>query len=86
MQPETFTDYIIVRVVCLYEQEVEFRMRRTTSMKVLKREYARRLSINRHTVTFVFDGCRIMDNDTPQTLDMHNNAEICVYPAVGRRA
>ncbi|CBQ70905.1 related to SMT3 ubiquitin-like protein [Sporisorium reilianum SRZ2] len=56
--------------------EVFFKVKRTTKLSKLKKAYAERMGKPENSVRFLFDGQRIGDNDTAETLNMEDQDEI----------
>ena len=50
--------------------EINFRLKQTTKMNKLKNHYSERVGVPVTSLVFLFDGCRINDDDTPKTLEM----------------
>ncbi|KAK9475689.1 ubiquitin-related domain-containing protein [Lipomyces japonicus] len=59
--------------------EVFFRIRRSTQLKKLMDTFCDRQGKSRGAVRFLFDGQRVSDTDTPESLDMGENDTIEVY-------
>ncbi|XP_022182465.1 uncharacterized protein LOC111042231 [Myzus persicae] len=72
--------YISLRVINrdLFN-ELKYRLKPTTSLVRLKRSYSNKLGTNVHRLRFMFNGYRIIDDDTPEKLGMVNgdDIEIC---------
>ncbi|EST05721.1 Rad60/SUMO-like domain protein [Kalmanozyma brasiliensis GHG001] len=56
--------------------EVFFKVKRTTKLSKLKKAYAERMGKPENSVRFIFDGQRIGDHDTAETLNMEDQDEI----------
>lgn len=54
------------------ERDCLFRVRRNTRMKRLMEVYEERTNTSTDSRTFYFDGKPILDDDTPESLGMHN--------------
>ena len=50
--------------------EVQFKIKKTTHLKKLMDAYCARMGAATGSYRFLFDGHRINDDDTPQSLDM----------------
>ncbi|EXX53959.1 SUMO family protein SMT3 [Rhizophagus irregularis DAOM 197198w] len=57
---------------------------RTTPFKKLKEVYCKRNRLKIHATKFLFDGLNVMDNDTPDSLEMEEGDSIHVIfaPAI----
>ena len=68
-------------------EEVFFKIKRTTQLKKLMDKYCERQGIqNPQNVRFLFDGERIIESNTPDFLQMNNGDEIdVVIEQVGGR-
>lgn len=51
--------------------EVFFKVKRTTKLSKLKKAYAERMGKPENSVRFIFDGQRIGDNDTAESVSEH---------------
>lgn len=72
--------YINLRVISSdYSTEIQFRVKITTKLVRLKKVYSRQSGLIREEINFTFDGYRITDEDTPESLGMSNNDIIEVY-------
>ena len=56
--------------------EIYFKIKRTTQLKKLMDAYCSRQGIQANMCRFIFDGERIKDDDTPESLEMENGDEI----------
>ncbi|VVC44179.1 Hypothetical protein CINCED_3A010858 [Cinara cedri] len=73
-------DYIRLRVITSdMTNEVHFRVKAGTALGRLKRSYCTRLGFQHEELRFVFDGHRIIDEDTPKSLNMVNDDVIEIY-------
>lgn len=50
--------------------EVQFKIKKTTQLKKLMDAYCSRMGTQKGSYRFLFDGHRINDEDTPDSLDM----------------
>ena len=67
------TEYIKLKVVGQDSNEVQFRIKKTTQMGKLKKNYSKRVGVHATTLRFLFDSRRISLNDTPRTLEMEQD-------------
>ena len=58
---------------------IAFVMRRTHPMKKLMKQYSKHIGVEASYLRFLFDGYRIDDTDTPESLQMKENDIIEVY-------
>ena len=58
--------------------EIFFKIKKSTQLKKLMEAYCQRQGLSSNQCRFIFDGERIKDDDTPQTLEMDNGDEIDV--------
>lgn len=72
IQPEK-GDYIHLRAVSQGGDELMFKVRRTTPLKKLMDAYCGKMSIGRHQIRFLYDGERVDDSDTAQSLECEDN-------------
>lgn len=73
-------EHIRIRVITSdTNNEVHFQIKPAQALGRLKRSYCRRLGIQIEELRFVFDGHRITDDDTPQSLGMVNDDIIEIY-------
>ncbi|GAU95782.1 hypothetical protein RvY_07339 [Ramazzottius varieornatus] len=72
-------EYIKLRVVSQDSNEVHFRVKSSTALGKLKKSYADRMGVAVGSFRFLFDGRRLEDHETPQTLEMENDDVIEVY-------
>ncbi|KAK6542101.1 hypothetical protein TWF694_007870 [Orbilia ellipsospora] len=59
--------------------EVFFKIKRTTQLKKLMDAFCERQGKAPTTVRFLFDGSRVQPNDTPDTLDMQDGDTLEVH-------
>lgn len=69
---------INVKVVSSSGDEVFFKIKRTTKLSKLQGAYANKVGKDVNSIRFLYDGARINDEDTPNTLDMDDNDTIDV--------
>ena len=58
--------------------EIFFKIKKSTQLKKLMEAYCQRQGLSNNQCRFIFDGERIKDDDTPETLEMDNGDEIDV--------
>ena len=58
--------------------EIFFKIKKSTQLKKLMDAYCQRQGLSNNQCRFIFDGERIKDDDTPETLEMENGDEIDV--------
>ena len=73
------TEYIELKVVDQDNSEIHFRMQRTTKMEKLKRCYSEKVGVPVTSLTFLFYGRHINNDDTPMALEMVQADEIEVF-------
>jgi len=71
-------DPINVKVVAANGEEVFFKIKRTTKLSKLQGAYANKVGKDVNSIRFLYDGTRINDDDTPDSLDMEDNDTIDV--------
>ncbi|KAH7879232.1 ubiquitin-related domain-containing protein [Lentinula edodes] len=69
---------INVKVVSSSGEEVFFKIKRVTPLRKLLVAYATKVGKEPHTIRFLYDGARINDSDTPESLEMEDNDTIDV--------
>ncbi|KAI0527140.1 hypothetical protein KFK09_002738 [Dendrobium nobile] len=57
-------------------EELVYRAKPTTKLSKLKNDYCNRHSLPINSIAFLFDGRRIHDEDTPESLKMEDGDEI----------
>ena len=58
--------------------EIFFKIKKSTQLKKLMEACCQRQGLSNNQCRFIFDGERIKDDDTPETLEMDNGDEIDV--------
>ena len=58
--------------------EIFFKIKKSTQLKKLMDAYCQRQGLSNNQCRFIFDGERIKEDDTPDTLEMENGDEIDV--------
>ncbi|KAF8829740.1 hypothetical protein HHX47_DHR2000080 [Lentinula edodes] len=66
------------QVVSSSGEEVFFKIKRVTPLRKLLVAYATKVGKEPHTIRFLYDGARINDSDTPESLEMEDNDTIDV--------
>jgi len=69
---------INVKVVSSAGDEVFFKIKRNTKLSKLQAAYANKVGKDVGSIRFLYDGTRISDDDTPNSLDMEDNDTIDV--------
>jgi len=69
---------INIKVVSSTGEEVFFKIKRNTKLSKLQLAYAQKIGKDVGTIRFLYDGDRINEEDTPQSLDMEENDAIDV--------
>ncbi|CAA7266712.1 unnamed protein product [Cyclocybe aegerita] len=69
---------INIKVVSSTGDEVFFKIKRSTKLSKLQGAYASKVGKDVGSIRFLYDGTRISDDDTPQSLDMDDNDTIDV--------
>ena len=80
-QSESFSikdpEKIVIRIVG--SQETRYKLKKTQSLSGPMKMYSRKMGVPPGTYRFVFEGCRVSDNDTPESLEMKTGDIIEVY-------
>ena len=76
-------EYIKLKVVDQYSNEIHFRVNMLTSIGKLKKSYAERVGVPVSSLRILFDGRRINDDETPKALEMEQDDVIEVYQTGG---
>jgi len=77
-------EYLTLKVVRHSQDlEIHFRVKRTTMMFKLKRSYSERVGVSSTNLRFLYEGRRIMDDDTPGNLEMESGDYIEVFMGLG---
>ncbi|ORZ00434.1 ubiquitin-related domain-containing protein [Syncephalastrum racemosum] len=74
----TATEHINIKVVGSDQNEVFFKIKRTTPLRKLMDAYCERQGKAAGSVRFLYDGNRVMPQNTPQELDMDDGDSIDV--------
>jgi hypothetical protein len=74
----------VIRVLQELETaEIHFRVKQTTQLGKLKRSYSERVGVPLYLLRFLYDGKRIIDEHTPDILEMESGDVIEVYDEMG---
>ncbi|KDN38043.1 ubiquitin-like protein [Tilletiaria anomala UBC 951] len=77
IKPETSEDnQLNIKVKDADGFEVFFKVKKTTKLSKLKKAYAERMGKPVSSVRFMFDGARVNDEDTADTLGLEDQDEI----------
>jgi small ubiquitin-related modifier len=71
-------NFINLRTVSQDGNEVYFKIKKITPLKKLINSYCERQSISSSNVRFLYNGQRILDEQTPKSLEMEDNDVIDV--------
>ncbi len=71
-KPEVKGQTIEIKLKDQSENETFYKIKTTTKLNKVFDSYCERQSIARDSVRFLYDGSRIQDTDTPETLEMEN--------------
>lgn len=74
-----FQQPITIHVKAQDNAQTSFKVKMATPMKKLMDSYVQRMGVSRNDVRFTYDGSRVMDTDTPKTLDMDDGDLIDVF-------
>eukprot|EP00818_Percolomonas_sp_WS_P001850 CAMPEP_0117439286 /NCGR_PEP_ID=MMETSP0759-20121206/2488_1 /TAXON_ID=63605 /ORGANISM="Percolomonas cosmopolitus, Strain WS" /LENGTH=96 /DNA_ID=CAMNT_0005230999 /DNA_START=142 /DNA_END=432 /DNA_ORIENTATION=+ len=78
------SEHINIRVCSADGSETFFKIKRSTPLRKLMDAYCKRQGLSRDSVRFTFDGNRIGDNETADTLEMDQNDSIdCLVEQTG---
>lgn len=67
-KPEVAPEQLNIKVKDAEGNEVFFKVKRTTKLAKLKRAYAERMGKPENSVRFIFDGQRVGDEDTAESV------------------
>ena len=67
-KPEVAPEQLNIKVQAAEGNEVFFKVKRTTKLAKLKRAYAERMGKPENSVRFIFDGQRVGDEDTAESV------------------
>ena len=76
---EAETEYIKLKVVGQDSNKIHFRVKMTEQIGKLKKSYSERVGASIASLTLLFDGKRINDDETPKSLEMEQDDVIEVY-------
>jgi len=66
MQDDGSSEYVKLKVVGQEGNEIHFRVKMSTQLGKLKKSYSDRQGVPVTSLRFLFDGCRINDEETPK--------------------
>ncbi|KAL5490616.1 SMT3 [Sanghuangporus weigelae] len=69
---------INIKVLSAQGEEVFFKIKRSTKLSKLQTAYAHKIGKEVNTIRFLYDGERINEDDTPNSLEMEDNDTIDV--------
>ena len=72
------SEQLNIKVKAQDGSEIFFKIKKSTQLKKLMEAYCQRQGLSNNQCRFIFDGERIKDDDTPETLEMDNGDEIDV--------
>jgi len=79
--------YLIIKVIRVLQEkeeaEIHFRVKQTTQLGKLKKSYSERVMVPLYLLRFLYDGKRIIDEHTPEMLEMESGDVIEVYDEMG---
>ncbi|EDR06002.1 uncharacterized protein LACBIDRAFT_185377 [Laccaria bicolor S238N-H82] len=78
LKTEQNNDTINIKVVSSTGDEVFFKIKRSTKLSKLQGAYANKVGKDVGSIRFLYDGTRINEDDTPNTLEMEDNDTIDV--------
>jgi len=83
--PTVSNEHIVLRIITSsMTNEMKYRVRTEIALGRLKASYCRAMGLEVEALCFVFDGQRIADQDTPNSLGMINGDVIEIYePRIG---
>ena len=73
------TQYVYLKLVDQYSNEIRFRVKQTWQMGKLKKSYSEKVGVPVSSLRLLFDGRRINDDETPKALEMEQDDVIEVY-------
>jgi len=77
-EPPQPTEHLNIKVTD-GNNEVFFKIKRSTQLKKLMDAFCDRQGKDKKTVRFLFDGTRVMEGDSPDTLDMADGDTLEVH-------
>jgi len=63
--------------------EIHYRVKQTTQLVKVKKCFTERIGVPMNSLRFLYDGRRIVDEDTPGTLEMESGDDITVHNELG---
>ncbi|KAJ3071227.1 Small ubiquitin- modifier 1 [Podochytrium sp. JEL0797] len=79
VKAEAKVEHITIKVKALAGEEVEFKIKKTTSMGKVLEAYAQKLGINKTTIRFKFDGEEVNAAETPGSLGMDDGDSLDAF-------
>ncbi|PVF96615.1 ubiquitin-like protein [Serendipita vermifera] len=76
--PKQESEPINIRVVTSQGDEVFFKIKTNTKLTKLRSAYAQKVGKDLNSIRFLYDGNRINEDDTPNSLGMEDNDSIDV--------
>ena len=76
---ESTAEYITLKVVGQGTNEVHFRIKKGATFDKLKKSYSQRINVPLTELRFLFEGRRIGDQDTPETMEMEEEDVVEVF-------
>ena len=70
------SEFLIVKVINQNGDEVQFRLKKKTPLKKMMTSYCEKNGIDLNTIRFLYDGKRIDETDTAESLAMENEDNI----------
>jgi len=78
VKPQDSVQHINLKVVGADSSEIAFKIKRTTPLSKLMAAYIQKTGQDPTSVRFLFEGTRVNDHDTPESLDMEDDDQIQV--------
>jgi len=73
---QTSAEHINLKVKAQDGTEIYFKIKRSTQLKKLMEAYCNRQGLSMAQCRFIFDGDRVREDQTPESLEMDNGDEI----------
>lgn len=77
------SEYLTLKVIRPFlecgQSEIHFKVKHTTPLGKLKKSYSDRIDVPLYLLRFLYNGRRILDEDTPGTLEMESDEFVEVY-------
>jgi small ubiquitin-related modifier len=71
--------FIKIKVLNQEGNEIHYRLKMFSNLEKLKKSYSEQIGVPCSSLRFVFDGKRLSDTDTPNSLEMEDGDLIEVY-------